>query len=1207
MIELDHLNIDLAGVNLIEASAGTGKTYAIAGLYLRLLIEKDLLPEQILVVTFTEAATKELRSRIRGRIRKAIAVADGESSEDTFIKDLLNNVNGRGPGGKVVRQKLDRALNAFDTASIFTIHGFCLGAIKENAFESGSLYDTELITDQKEYLQEVVDDFWRSRFFNESAPLLKYALDKGFSPAGFVEFLAGMLSNPKLEIIPAYRREEIAAMEENCRLAFAELRLIWQDSRDEIEEIIRNDKGLSRDMKFYRSDLLPGLFAEMDSFAAGDDPFHLFPTFEKFTVTGLAKGTKASGKTPTHQFFSCCETLLCHVGQRILALHWELITFCRERLAEKKKETNIRFYEDLLNDLYLALSGENGAALAGRLRERYQAALIDEFQDTDPVQYDIFRKIFGVTDHPLFLIGDPKQSIYSFRGADIFAYLQASEDVTAARRFTLTANWRSTPGLLEAFNIIFGSITRPFVFDRIVYHPVKPGKSQADELLDTADSDQAPFRIWYLPGEEQGKPIKVTRAHEIIPPAVAAEIFRLLERGKAGKATIGGRPLVPGDIAVIVRFHRQADYILEALRQRGIPAVVKSDKSVFAGEEAKELCTLLSALADPGNETKVRAALVTGIIGRSGDDIARLLDDEAGWEDCLESFRAYHQTWRRRGFMVMALSLLAGEGIRGRLLRRIDGERCLTNLLHCLEILHRTEQGQKLGMEGLVTWFRERVSVEEEGEEYEIRLETDEKAVQILTVHAGKGLEYPVVFCPFLWGGVKETGRVTTFHDNFRMVKDFGSPGMDRNRIRARTEELAENLRLLYVAVTRAKYRCYLCTGNITRKGEPEASSLAYMFHSSEGTRMSHDPVGELAREIKTMSEKTMRDQLQALREKASEVISIAPLPEADVAGRYAPVRDDGEIRSGKRFTGAVVRDWRVASFSSFAAGEEPAGELPDRDEIGTGDAGGEERNIERTEDGTIFTFPRGTQAGIFFHEIFEKLNYAAPSREAVGSLVEKTMAKHGYDRTWFPAVCAMVNDVLATELSTPTGICTLGGLAPGSWVPELEFFLPLKYITAPRLGDCMRNWGVSWEAADMKRICSTLKFQPVRGMLRGFMDLVFEQEGRFYILDWKSNHLGYRPEDYGREAIREEMIRHLYPLQYLLYTVALHRFLSLRVRGYDYATHFGGVIYVFLRGVGTRRSEEFGFFRDNPPRDLIEAMTEILVHVEEKGGGNGL
>ena len=1200
MTELDQLNCELSGRSLIEASAGTGKTYAITSLYLRLLVETGLAPENILVVTYTEAATEELRNRIRERISGALNIFSGGGTDDPFLIGLLINGNGRGPETEIAKIRLELALNSFDTAAIFTIHGFCLRALQENAFESGSLYDTELITDQGRFLQEVVDDFWRSRFFSEPASLLSYALRNGCSPDKLLRFVEGMPANPKTRVIPCYSPDDVRCIEVSCKDAFEGVTTTWMEKRDEIVSILESDKGLARNADAYRADLLPPLFELMESFIAGDNPFDLFEGFGKFTATGIAKGTKPKGSAPDHPFFDICERLSSLVRERFLALRWECLEFVGKLLPERKKNTNVRFFDDLLNDLWLALHGESGQYLAGALRGRYRAALIDEFQDTDPVQYDIFRTIYNDPETPLFLIGDPKQAIYSFRDADIFAYMEAVRDMEDKRRFTLTGNWRSTPRLLDAFNTLFGNGFNPFVFPEISYHPIRPGKSEEQEQLRLSYNGDGPLQVWCLPSGEDGSSPNVGAANEAIPRAVAGEIAKLLAHGDAGKAHIGDRPLHAGDIAVIVRSHRQAGYIQWALNRLAIPSVMRSDLSIFATPEAREIFTIMSALADPGNENKLRAALVTDILGLSGDDIARLPDDESVWEERLERFREYHESWLDHGFMVMFLSLLVMEGVRGRLLRRPDGERRVTNVLHCAEVIHNASHEHGMGIDGLTAWFGGRISAGEEAEEYQIRLETDENAVRICTVHISKGLEYPIVFAPFMWGGIRDEGDMAVFHDGYVKVRDFGSPELGRHRQKARKEALAEALRLLYVAVTRAKYRCYLVAGKVidkTGRNRPETSPLAWLFHSSSECRSAEEPVEQLSSEVTALASKTMSAQLNAIAAKGSGSIAVKEMPEPDYFSPFTPNRDEGGELSLRRFTGAINDHWRVASFTSFALYGRVSAEFPDRDETHTEVSDAILTGQLHAGEKSIFTFPRGAQAGIFFHWIFEGLDFSGYSGDQVETLVLKGLDRYGYESEWLPHISAMVDNVVKLPLESDGRTFTLAGLNPDSWLTELEFYFPLRFITSDIMGDFLNRWGCDiFSTADLQRLCSALRFKPVEGMVRGFMDMVFEHAGRYYLVDWKSNHLGYRPEDYSLERLKDEIARKLYPLQYLLYSVALNGYLSKRLEGYDYNEHFGGILYFFLRGVRADLGENFGVFRDRPSAEMIKDLTGLLI-----------
>jgi exodeoxyribonuclease V beta subunit len=531
-------------------------------------------------------------------------------------------------------------------------------------------------------------------------------------------------------------------------------------------------------------------------------------------------------------------------------------------------------------------------------------------------------------------------------------------------------------------------------------------------------------------------------------------------------------------------------------------------------------------------------------------------------------------------------------------LRYPDGERRLTNLLHCFDLIHLKSHGCGLGMEGLISWFGERVAAHEPSEEYQIRLETDEQAVKIVTIHVSKGLEYGLVFCPFMWGGVRGDDQVVSFHDQGAMVKDFGSPAYESHRALARKEALAENLRLLYVALTRARYRCYLLTGKIsdkTQKNRPETSPLSYLFHASPETRMSEDLVATLAGQVSALDHDQVTQQLHEFAAQAGGSVSVSAMPDPVGSLPLVLPGNRGSGLSCRTFSGIVARDWRVASFTSFSAQGKTAIELPDRDETGVEESAGMAPD-EEPGGRSIFTFPRGAQAGIFLHGIFEKLDFSCRTHDGIASLVAQGLEKHGYDAEWLSHICGMVSAVITTPLESPEGVFSLSGIGRGSWVAELEFYFPLRFITPEQLGACLLKHGALHTATDLGRVCRDLNFKPARGMVRGFMDMVFQQGGRYYLVDWKSNHLGYRPEDYGQEHLKAAMERSLYPLQYLLYTVALNRYLSLRAPGYDYATHFGGVVYVFLRGASPERGEQCGFFRDLPPGELIEDLTACLI-----------
>ncbi len=1187
----DSLTIKLAGRNLIEASAGTGKTYAIAALYVRLLVEQGLLPENILVVTFTEAATKELRDRIRRRIREARDMFAGVESADPFLTGLLRSAPVAALGGGLALERLEAALQSFDCAAIATIHGFCNRCLQENAFESGSLYDTELTANQAQLVQGLVDDYWRLTFFGEDDSLLPLAENRKWSPASFSAFLKGKLSNPELELIPLFSAAEVEAVEARCRAAFQTAAAIWNERRSEINGLLTEHKGLSRSEKGYRPDLLPQLLADMDAYLRGGRPYQRFGGFEKFTAGFIQSQRMKKNDPPEDPFFEACQMLADAIRQKELTLLWGLYEYVVSRLPGTKAQRNIRFYDDLLVDLYRALEGVNGEALAGRIRGKFRAALIDEFQDTDQIQYRIFRRIFHDDATPLFLIGDPKQAIYSFRGADIFAYLEAKQDIPDEHHFTMDKNWRSAPSLVEAVNLLFDQQQqRPLVFDDLDY----PRVSSAchGQPLDVGGRDPAPMQVWFM-GREEGssKPIDMNRARPRIVAAVVNEVAALLADGRAGLVTIADKGLEPGDIAVIVRSHPQAGLLHEEFAARGIPSVVRSNASIFASDEACEMCALLAALAEPGREGRLRAALVTAIMGVGGNELAELLDDsrEAEWEQRLAAFRDYHDLWRSRGFMAMFRQLMAREGVRGRLLAMPNGERRLTNLLHCAELIHAEQSASDLGSEALCSWFSQQVSRPPEGEEHQIRLESDEKAVRILTIHVSKGLEFPVVFCPFMWGGVHDSEETVVCHDGYRIVADYGSDDFDEHRRRALKESLAENLRLLYVTLTRAKYRCYLVWG---RFKFAESSALAYLLHGP-GDQPCDDLLAYLGAQLDKIADTAMLQTLAALQESKKGLLAVTVDPEPD-PGRYVRSGENGD-RLACRAVGRVIEsDWRVSSFTSFVEGHLETVELPDRDQ-GSGAPLAEADSL--APEGSFFAFPRGARAGTFLHGIFERIDFAAARDEAISTLVGRELASSGFADKWQPALCSMVRQVLDAPLDEEEGGLALSRLAPGSWVSEMEFYFPLKFITSAQLATLLRKHAVSG-GADLGLMADMLNFRETGGMLRGFMDLVFCHNGRYYILDWKSNHLGNRLEDYHPERLAAEMERKLYPLQYLLYTVALNRHLTKRVPGYRYEQQFGGVLYLFLRGVDPGRPG-CGLFRDKPAADLVAELTAGLIDCE--------
>jgi exodeoxyribonuclease V beta subunit len=1161
------------GISLIEASAGTGKTYAITALFVRLIVEQNLSVREILAVTYTEAATEELRHRVRQALVQALAAFTAGQSDVPFLKALVDQFREE---ATEMRVRLQNALCEFDEAPIYTIHGFCQRTLRDRAFESGLLFDTELVTDPSEFLQEIADDFWRQHFYAAGPVAANFALNNKLGPESFLNLLRACANFPQIEFLSQAKGKTLETLSMELENNFNAARDIWRSDAPEIKACFGS--GIKWGNKPYnRDDDMAELFGQLeDCFSDGGTAYESYSALKAFCPDELEAGKSRRSKeaVPAHRFFDACEKIAEAERLWLAGLQLAFVDFAQAELPRRKAERKIQYFDDLLTRLDAALSAPGGGALAGDLQKRYRAALIDEFQDTDPVQYSIFRRAFSGRENFLFLIGDPKQAIYGFRGADIFTYLEASGE--ADYRYTLGENWRSESGLVTAVNKIFGAAPGGFVFDRIEFHEAAP-KGKADETpLTVDDKKEPPFQLWFMP-RRGVKDISKAEAADTLPRVVAGEIVRLLN----GDTKIGPRRLRPEDIAVLVLTNQQASEVQKALSESKIPSVLHTAASLFESREAAEFRRVLAGLASPGDERLVKSALATDLFGVNGCELAECPD--AQWNDWLQVFHDYFEIWTREGFFRMFRHWLQHRQVRQRLLAFPDGERRLTNLLHLGEVLHQAETTRRLGMSGLQKWLAEQMSgTDDAPEEYQLRLERDDNAVRIVTAHKSKGLEYPVTFCLFAWrdSEIKWRGEeLVLFHDAARgrkLVRDFGPDIADEHRQQARREKLAENVRLFYVALTRASHRNYLAWGGVNKAA---TSAPAWLLHRPPD---SGEPLLEnLEAHFNSLNDERLRADLDSLSRKSGGALAVTDLP-APAEAVYQPDAGNGAALECRQFTGRIRRDWVISSFTYFAAGlhdEHPdrdAGDAPEKDETpGTG----------------MFAFPRGARAGTCLHEILEQLAFDAAD-EAMLHLVNARLQTHGLaGGENSEAVRQMLKALMQFPLAPERKDFTLSKIGAAERLNELEFYFPIQNVSPGKLQEWFGEHG--WPAAAPAQL-ERLAFDPVQGFLKGFIDLVFSFEGRFYLVDWKSNWLGNRLEEYSADAIRDEMRRQHYFIQYHLYSVALHKYLALRVPDYDYEKHFGGVIYLFLRGIDPAHPER-GAFRDRPARETIGQLSALL------------
>ena len=1216
---LNVFNCPLDGISLIEASAGTGKTWNICGLYLRLLLERGLEVQQILVVTFTNAATAELRDRIRNRIVETLARlrATGPTAPDPFVDTLLQTLRSRPASGLAGAStdedralRLDLALQTFDEASIFTIHGFCQRALGDTPFTAGMPMALELLTDDAEMRLEVVHDFWRRRIAGRTlAPTLaSHLLDRGDTPRRYAELLKRQLAKPlSRPIWPAAIDSPTLLDMPAIAAAHAAARAQWLADRDAIlGSVLDALPGLNGNR--YKPASVASAAAGWDALLGQTDALAPSSKADKLELLTTDKLKPNKGKPPPrpHPFFDLASALLALREAAAQSLALDRLRLLRDLLAEgpvelrqAKRARRVVAFDDMLFNLHERLTQTTG--LPAALRARFPAALIDEFQDTDPLQFAIFNAIYGDASSPLFLVGDPKQAIYSFRNADLPTYLQARNQATA--QYTLGQNQRSSQPLLDALNALFGANERSFMLPGLDFLPVGYGDKPRKLLLGQTEAARAALQLWRLPHDAQDEPLTKQQARHAAASACAAEIARLI--GQSQRISIGEQPLSAGDIAVLVRSHAQGGEMRRALAALGVGSVELSQASVYASPDAEDLARVLAAILEPTRERLLRAALATDLIGLDARAIESVSTDEASLLGWVTRFAGYREQWLQRGVGVMLRALMTdlggrdpSEGLSERLLRRADGERRLTNLLHLGECLHEAAQTQS-SPQALLQWLQTQRSEDRRDDAAQLRLASDRHLVQIITVHKSKGLEYPVVFCPFLWdghpGGSSQSLEGSEYHDaDQQPVIDWRSGDvvkseLDAIKAQVKLSRAAENLRLVYVALTRAVHRCYLVVGNYRSNGKnPSTHESCHSLLNWLVAGQGQSPASWMQNKLKPEDIAPAWDEFA---QRNAPQIGLATLPQ-DPPVPFQPPRPAPETLAALAPPAQIPAGWWLGSYSSLAHGARHEGAAVDHDlRLPPPDTATPLNPASLPDEDDILNFPRGPVPGECLHEVFERIDFEDPGSwpEVIATaLRNRPQNLPGGDTTLAPKMITnMLRDVLNTALP---GAATLAGLPRRRRLVELEFNLPAKRLSASRLATLMQQQGYP---------VPPLVFGNLEGYLRGFIDLVFEQGGRFHVLDWKSNHLGLSPADYGQRPMAQAMASNGYHLQYLLYTVAVHRYLQQRLPDYDYEQHVGGVLYLFVRGVRPDwlddQGQPCGVYAHRPTRQTVEALSALM------------
>ena len=1211
---LDPLRLPLHGSRLIEASAGTGKTWTIAALYLRLVLghgagrRRPLLPPEILVVTFTEAATLELRDRIRTRLSQAARCFRGQEPADDYLAGLMADYPETAHPG--CARRLEVAAEWMDEAAVFTIHGWCNRMLRQHAFDSGSLLDLELDAADTELLHETVRDYWRTFFYPAEDAVCAAVLRLWSGPDALLARLGGLLGEDQglwlagerpiaAAADPGRLLGELAAWLERVAALEQAAREAWSAGRAELEASLReaSASGWLNASSYPKANFEARLQALVD-WAAG------VAECKREWLAGFGQGrirmnARFSDRRPQQPALAALDTLQDawaeepQVEFEILA---HAAAWVRQRFAAEKRRRARLDFDDLLSLLQQALQRDGGERLAERIQSRYPVALIDEFQDTDPLQYAIFDAVYRIAENRselgLFLIGDPKQSLYSFRGADIHSYLRARR-ATAGRHYTLDRNFRSTAGLVAAVNRIFlraeGFPGGAFRFRSEADDPLPFFAVRArgrNERLVVAERPLPALTLWQGSGAGESDCVAAADYRLSMAEAVALTLARLLNQAGAGLAGFtdgsGLVPLRPADLAVLVRNRSEAEAVRQALSRRRLRSVYLSDReSVLDSREAADLLLWLEACAEPEQDRKLRAALASATLDLGYARLEELGRDELLWEAEVERFRGYRACWRSQGVLPMVRRLLADFAVPARLLRREQGERRLTNLLHLAELLQ--EAAARLdGEPALLRHLAESLAApERSADEMLMRLESDADLIQVVTIHKSKGLEYPLVFVPFVCSFREVDGRSGSgcrYHgpDGERRIDLAGSETAKRA---ADGERLQEDLRLVYVAITRARHACWLGIAPLK-------------IGNSKSCALPRSAIGHLLAGGEAIEPEDL-GRLLAEWQQGCPDIALEPPPAAGES--YRPAAAGTGLAPARRDLAGTAEPWWVGSYSALpvdregeaAAAATEAPDTPDEARLLEAEGLGELPVPLSEAAAGLHAFPCGSRPGTFLHGLLEwaaetGFAQAAADAELRSDAIARRCQRRSWSH-WIPLLDRWLAEFLAAPLVLAEGPLRLRDLEPGSYRAELEFWLAAE--------------AVDYLALDRLVSAHLLPGQPrpallpgqLNGMLKGFIDLAFHHGGRYYVADYKSNRLGPDTGAYTLAAMQGAMLEHRYELQYALYLLALHRQLRARLADYDYDRDVGGAVYWFLRAGSA------GVYRDRPPRELIEGLDRLF------------
>ncbi|MCU7833974.1 MAG: exodeoxyribonuclease V subunit beta [gamma proteobacterium symbiont of Taylorina sp.] len=1178
--KLDPSIIPLSGRHLIEASAGTGKTYNITRLYLRLLLEKELTVQQILVMTFTKAATEELRGRIDKELRNALTHWGNLGKQDPFFKVMEDKFQ-----KQQAEQKLKPALLELDEAAIYTIHGFCSRALSSQAFASGLAMDISMESDCSELLLESVRD-WLRQINQREAEFALLKEKNWHNPEQFLKQFYRALSSsdalqtPDPESLQNYFEHHI---DQNLGDLFNTDKIEVKQALEQQQQIIFAALVDARKDEDRRRDEWQQILWWLDKEDAADCPKALGQ---------FINGNRYRGNEQLKQIFEPLKELKTAFSKHLKQCQKELqtqinntplyqlaaagINTIRHHFSHEKEQQAIMDFDDLITYLSKRVQTTAGQDLVTALRQQYPVALVDEFQDTDPDQYAIFDVLYPTLvskpnqQSALFMIGDPKQAIYAFRGGDIFTYLQARKG--ADYHWYMDTNWRSVAGVVMAYNHLFSGqalgagdkdvFGYDIAYENIHYTP--EAEAAKLPLKDRYEKYSAINYCWLNDvSDPSGKKGDITTDdwRSGLAKWCVIEISRLLVQ-----AELDEKPLQEKHIAILVRTGTEAQLMRNALTESGFPSVYLSDKeSIFNSQQAGELLRVLKGILEAENNVLLIAALSTCLMGGNAAKLALYHEkgSEQAWEKKRDRAIALRDIWLKKGCMTMLMQLITHDYQP----EPSQHERSLTNMIHLAELLQQASRQYKHPQQ-LLKWFTDQCQVDNQQDEAQLRLESDANLIRIVTLHGSKGLEYPIVFIPFA-SAYKDPVRFgNTLNEHFK-YHDVTSGqikqqiGQSEEAIKLVTAEgEAETIRLLYVAVTRAAQRCYL--------------GIAPMKNSFKS------PLGL---SLKLSENSQWEAVLQELVKSSDGSSKFFKIDDKEQISVHCPAKENEDLLILSQLNHAIDERWALSSFSaltrdSYSLRQEQKDRLDESVET----------TAKASPDQSLrFSLRKGADSGNLLHDILEQTNFKATCDWPLDAPLRRFGGLQENEKIELVQWLQECLDAWLPGIGLESEPFRLSDLNWSQTIRETEFYFPVQELQIESLNACLQA-----HRGD-KQVVNLPEMGQLTGMMRGFIDLIFEHKGRFYVADYKSTHLGDQLRDYHWQALKDNNQRHYYDLQYLIYSLALHRYLSERIADYDAKLHFGGVYYLYLRGMNTQSDEYYGIYHSVIDVSLLHQLDQIF------------